>query len=451
MAALLALVGLAFRFLAYTFLRWIPAHQATYGVPALFLVLLLAFALDTSTRSPVDVTVPAQEAVVAELDVGNLLAIHEPGTEPVHANGSTLASRAETPTAPAGSDVGAVQLKSVAMPPKRRPTAGSACSRITALVCGSPSSSSSLNIFSMLVNSLLLLACLDLLWTPILFHDHHDLAFSRVGSVTHSSVKLLTRIPPSNETGDVDFAGARVAMRPTSPLGKWNVLREPLVVDETRDWTGVLEIAGLYSATEYEVRLLLPSTSDTAQHPSFPAVKRFTTAPDPALFDPKTPEGGVGTLYTFASSSCIKPNFPYRGPFEHGRIEGARYLKKEIEEAGVKFLLFLGDFIYADVPYYPGSDVALYQKRYRQVFASPDWEAVTDLVRAFHHLRPFSTNFLQPSLPSTMIMRYITISRAHRTTRASLLPTRPSAAVGPPLCKTRLTPSQTSARAIRCR
>lgn len=43
-------------------------------------------------------------------------------------------------------------------------------------------------------------------------------------------------------------------------------------------------------------------------------------------------------------------------------------------------MLFLGDFIYIDVPRRLGSDVETYRREYRQVYASPEWPSVsTDL------------------------------------------------------------------------
>jgi len=39
-------------------------------------------------------------------------------------------------------------------------------------------------------------------------------------------------------------------------------------------------------------------------------------------------------------------------------------------------MLFLGDFIYIDVPMRPGKDVESYRMSYRQVYASADWPGV---------------------------------------------------------------------------
>ena len=63
------------------------------------------------------------------------------------------------------------------------------------------------------------------------------------------SAKIAARIPPlqrillgTNAT-DEEWWGAKVAVRPTKPLGKWSVGAE-LRVTEERDWTGVVKLGG---------------------------------------------------------------------------------------------------------------------------------------------------------------------------------------------------------------
>lgn len=128
-------------------------------------------------------------------------------------------------------------------------------------------------------------------------------------------------------------------------------------------------IANLFPSTEYEYRLLLPSAS-ASHHPSFPKIQKFITNPDYNL------QESQGSHFTFASSSCIRPNFPYKGPLSHTFINGAVHLEKIIVEKSIKFLLFLGDFIYADVPFYSGRELSHYHQKYRQVFASAEWQAI---------------------------------------------------------------------------
>lgn len=49
-------------------------------------------------------------------------------------------------------------------------------------------------------------------------------------------------------------------------------------------------------------------------------------------------------------------------------------------------MLFLGDFIYIDVPQRFGSDAATYRQEYRQVYASPDWNSVSESLPWIHVL-----------------------------------------------------------------
>jgi len=51
-----------------------------------------------------------------------------------------------------------------------------------------------------------------------------------------------------------------------------------------------------------------------------------------------------------------------------------------------KFMLFLGDFIYIDVPTRLGKDSEAYRKQYRMVYGSPDWPAVTKELPWIHVL-----------------------------------------------------------------
>ncbi|EEB88070.1 hypothetical protein MPER_14303, partial [Moniliophthora perniciosa FA553] len=102
-----------------------------------------------------------------------------------------------------------------------------------------------------------------------------------------------------------------------------------------------------------------------------------------------------GKPLRFVSTSCITPNFPYR-PL-HGRtIKGFDLLSEylfpnkpaldfvkdddnlNVTEAkpDVEFMLFLGDFIYADVPVYTGKDQESYRRLYRRNYQSPSFRKV---------------------------------------------------------------------------
>lgn len=46
-----------------------------------------------------------------------------------------------------------------------------------------------------------------------------------------------------------------------------------------------------------------------------------------------------------------------------------------------EFMLFLGDFIYAEVPRYGGDDVDMYRRLYRRTYASPSFRQVYERLR----------------------------------------------------------------------
>ena len=140
-------------------------------------------------------------------------------------------------------------------------------------------------------------------------------------------------------------------------------------------------------------------------------------------------------------TSCATPNFPY-APFQGRRIKGfdllAEYLwpeqqervpsfdegvaKEEPARAGsetvapptaeeaepsTEFMLFLGDFIYADVPLYFGDDVEAYRRLYRRNYQSESFRKLYERLRESHFKRiPEHTNMVSKrSFTHTMIMR----------------------------------------------
>jgi alkaline phosphatase D len=69
-------------------------------------------------------------------------------------------------------------------------------------------------------------------------------------------------------------------------------------------------------------------------------------------------------------------------------MPGFRYMADVIKSipGGAQFMLFLGDFIYIDVPKRFGATVEDYRREYRQVYASPDWPAVGQNLSWIHVL-----------------------------------------------------------------
>ncbi|KAI8234051.1 hypothetical protein K4K54_009307 [Colletotrichum sp. SAR 10_86] len=61
-------------------------------------------------------------------------------------------------------------------------------------------------------------------------------------------------------------------------------------------------------------------------------------------------------------------------PVDHGlRIKGLEYLDQYLMQKPVDMMLFLGDFIYIDLPIALGWTPEDYTTAYRQVYASPSW------------------------------------------------------------------------------
>ncbi|EXJ67836.1 uncharacterized protein A1O5_09182 [Cladophialophora psammophila CBS 110553] len=84
--------------------------------------------------------------------------------------------------------------------------------------------------------------------------------------------------------------------------------------------------------------------------------------------------------WSMVSSSCIKAFWTYN-PLDHQlSIRGLDFLLKVAESRELSFMLFLGDFIYIDLPKRFGWNTEDYQQAYRQVYASPSWsQAWTEL------------------------------------------------------------------------
>lgn len=83
----------------------------------------------------------------------------------------------------------------------------------------------------------------------------------------------------------------------------------------------------------------------------------FTVAPRPGI----TFSDNDGK-FTFLSSSCILPHFPYN-PIDHPlSIPGFRHLANVLPSLGAHFMLFLGDFIYIDVPKRFGKSIEDYRR-----------------------------------------------------------------------------------------
>lgn len=247
--------------------------------------------------------------------------------------------------------VSLVQEKVVRQRPKR-------ISALWSLLTGIPSTTSTVaSLATIGVNVLLTALALDFVLRGALLYSTKDLAFSRVGYVSPTTGKILIREPNDNLPIRVSYQEIDDGdVGPATTVGTLNFL------EESTDYTYAVQIPGLKPSTKYRYSL---SNNQSGT---------FTTAPEPGSAE--------SNKLAFVTSSCIKPNFPYN-PFSHPfRIHGVDVLTSTLERLGSKirpaFMLFLGDFIYIDVPWRFGSSVEHYRDEYRRIYSSPSWQIPPD-------------------------------------------------------------------------
>jgi len=180
-----------------------------------------------------------------------------------------------------------------------------------------------------------------------------------VGGLSHNSVKLWARADGSGmlhawigqepDLSDAQHAGAA------------------LLVDAA-GFAARIPVQGLQPETKYHYALTLDETKPAAQGAPYPA---FTTAPPP----------GTRTEFTFAFGSCFMPLKPYNGAM-------MRQLEHIRTTRDIRFLLMLGDQIYADAWWGNGiHKVALTEEDYRAVYqytwSHPDWRRLMQNMPVF--------------------------------------------------------------------
>lgn len=239
------------------------------------------------------------------------------------------------------------------------------------LLTGLPSPTSRfISIATLLINLGLVLAATDLIYRAKVQYPSNDLSFARLGYVSDSEAKLLVREP------DRANLPIYVSVRNLDPHSG--------VADS--GWRSYGPITNLSNDTDYTsaISIPLPRTIGRAGRNKYEYVtsnnhKGFITSA-PRIGYTSEPDG----KFTFLTSSCIIPRFPYN-PFKHPlSIPGFKHLAKVLPSLDAQFMLFLGDFIYIDVPKRFGYHVEDYRRDYRQVYASPDWPAVSQNLSWIH-------------------------------------------------------------------
>ncbi|KAK6541269.1 hypothetical protein TWF694_008632 [Orbilia ellipsospora] len=231
------------------------------------------------------------------------------------------------------------------------------------LAFGIPSVSDSLvtSVITFLINAFCFVAIYDATYTLPYYYKARNLSFARTGWVSENSARILIREDPLSDYvkfSPVYVVSWKEAIFPETadalaPPVRWKTTQVDSFT-ETTDYTVSVLLTGLKPSTKYQY---LTTGNHTGS---------FTTAPR------KTSRG----KFTFLSTSCIKQRVPY-SPFSHPLdIPGFKTLGRLLPILKAQFMLFLGDFIYIDVPMRPGKDAEAYRMSYRQVYASKNWPAV---------------------------------------------------------------------------
>ncbi|KKA21805.1 Alkaline phosphatase family protein [Rasamsonia emersonii CBS 393.64] len=222
------------------------------------------------------------------------------------------------------------------------------------LLTGLPSKNAKIStLTTVAINVLLALFTADFLFRALIFYPTDDLAFSRVGYVSPTTAKLLVREPdPAKLPLIVSYREAG-----EDETGKWIEEGKIYSLGNSTDFTYPVTLKNLKPSTQYRYSLSNNLTGS------------FVTAP--------LPGSQAANRLTFLTSSCIKPNFPY-SPFSHPlRIRGLELVSRAVSKLPSlmrpSFMLFLGDFIYIDVPLRFGSSQSHYRSEYRRVYSSPSW------------------------------------------------------------------------------
>ncbi|KAL0578425.1 hypothetical protein V5O48_003575 [Marasmius crinis-equi] len=257
-------------------------------------------------------------------------------------------------------------------------------SPLSQVVFSLPSFSSAVRRTNFVINALLAVAAADLILTPRL-DTSLDVVFSRVGAVYPDSVKIVARYPNVAEPVHISWR----------ELSKSNITKPwkqgpALQLVEENDWTDTVTLKGLWPGSRYEYIL---SNNETTPLDSASSPISFRTFPDPKI--------SSGKSLRFVATSCVTPNFPW-APFQWRTIKGFDYLAdyiwpqsslSDVEEENpttfvqtppeTDFMLFLGDFIYADVPLYAGNDRESYRRLYRRNYNSPSFRKVYEKLPIF--------------------------------------------------------------------
>ncbi|KAK9375055.1 PhoD-like phosphatase-domain-containing protein [Lipomyces chichibuensis] len=307
------------RLVTYVFLRWIPSSVLPNVIYSLFIAYFTLFCYIFSSERQAEREADGKVILNANSSTKPTTATNNSSDEKTGEQ-SNVSSHASAETRESRS------LWSVlfwGVPSQSRPAA---------------------TLLTIVINVSLMAFVLDLIYTSHQVFPIPNLTFTRVGYVSNVSARFVVRealrFPVIVRYREMDPSESDV-FNITSWSG-WLEKNFANSLDESTDYTVLVDITDLKPSTTYAIST--PSLNST-----------FTTAPS-------TPG-----KFSFLSSSCIKARIPYN-PFDHPlKVNGFRINQPLLSE--VDFFLFLGDFIYADVPRLMGENEEAYRVHYRHVYA----------------------------------------------------------------------------------
>lgn len=353
--------SIGIRFLSYFFLRWALLPAAPAIIATLFAVYIPSFISGYRNESKYqlvdDVDLVLTETTLDEpADEGEILQVD--GVEqPLADEDSAVLVNEE------GKPIVSEQVEiQESLSVHKRPL-----NPLSTLLSGAPNPRSlALSVATLLIN----VACVGLV-ADRLFREHQytvkDLSFARLGYVSYDDAKLLIREPDQTKMP----VTVQIRMKDAQPP-----FDNPL-------WQSGGSVARTTNDTDYTAVITIPIRNGKQRTYEWKTSNdHFGQFTSPAPIG-EAAETGAGP-FTFLSTSCIVNRLPYN-PFDHPlAIPGLRHLAKVLPTLNAQFMLFLGDFIYVDVPRWWGKGVEDYRQKYRQVYASPDWQAVSQNLSWIH-------------------------------------------------------------------
>ncbi|TIC74686.1 Metallo-dependent phosphatase [Wallemia mellicola] len=271
---------------------------------------------------------------------------------------------------------------------KSKNTRSFSSSPVKALLFGIPSNDNQYNWANFIVNTIIFAMTQDFLWSPLLLLPASNVAFARLGHVTDVSAKVVARVPPPNWVSQDSYDGtdheplARVIYKTRDSENSW--LDGPTFAGASpeSDWMDAVTLENLWPSNDYDYSVVY---LDGKRIPGIPETLPLRTSPDPKLTSIKASMwgGNGGTKLSFVSGSCVTLGFPYR-PAGHFRIPGFDLLAEHIKKHTMDFMIFLGDFIYADIPLSIGTSPENYWRKYRQTMSSDSFRKVYEQLPFYH-------------------------------------------------------------------